>query len=527
MASIYKRTRDKTRRGSHWYIAYDDENGRRKTKKGFTDKRATEELATELEREVRRIKEGLVDPGEAARRDARKASLDRLVDRFDKYMQHNSPKHVKLVLARVRKVVEVARWTSLGECHTESFREAMSFIRKKQDIGNRTYNHYLQAVESFGNYLVAQKLCLANPFLGVPRMNNEVDVRHARRALTFEEVLSLVKAARESGITLQSFDGETRARIYIFSFMTGLRRRELGSLTRDSFNLTSNPPTLTVEAGCSKHRKKDILPLHPELAAMLPEWLEGLDGGQPLFPLLGEKKTWFMIRKDLEAAGIPYETSEGIADFHAAGRHSHITELMRNGVSLPQARELARHSDVRMTMRYTHIGLADQAKAVSHLPWTGKEPVTPAADEEKSWQRSDSGTGHTSEHLESSADSESHSETVNEKCRKSCVNGTYGIAFQRLATDVTETEKATSTGLEPELKISKAIGAQELTLYVVSPAALGQRRADNVIPVLASPDRVPSSLRFVVEHWLSLPPHIIDAITTLVESSTSSSVKGS
>jgi len=57
-----------------------------------------------------------------------------------------------------------------------------------------------------------------------------------------------------------------------------------------------------------------------------------------------------------------YETEDGIADFHAAGRHSHITELLRNGTSLPEAKELARHSDVKMTMKYAHIGITDQAK---------------------------------------------------------------------------------------------------------------------------------------------------------------------
>jgi hypothetical protein len=51
-----------------------------------------------------------------------------------------------------------------------------------------------------------------------------------------------------------------------------------------------------------------------------------------------------------------------------AGRHSYITELLRNGVSVVEARELARHTDVKMTMRYTHIGLADQAKALKRLP---------------------------------------------------------------------------------------------------------------------------------------------------------------
>jgi site-specific recombinase XerD len=68
-----------------------------------------------------------------------------------------------------------------------------------------------------------------------------------------------------------------------------------------------------------------------------------------------------MVKKDLERAEIPYETPAGIADFHAAGRHTHVTELLRSEASLPEARQLARHSDVRMTMKYTHIGLEDIA----------------------------------------------------------------------------------------------------------------------------------------------------------------------
>lgn len=33
-----------------------------------------------------------------------------------------------------------------------------------------------------------------------------------------------------------------------------------------------------------------------------------------------------------------------------------------------QAKELARHSDVKMTMRYAHVGLADQAESLKALP---------------------------------------------------------------------------------------------------------------------------------------------------------------
>lgn len=151
--------------------------------------------------------------------------------------------------------------------------------------------------------------------------------------------------------------------------MTGLRRNEIASLTPLSFSLDSEMPTVTVEAAFSKHRRKDVLPLHPEFVLMLGEWLKGVPPDVPLFPGLAKRRTWYMVKTDLEAAGIEYETAEGIADFHAAGRHTHITELLRNGATLPQAKELARHSDVKMTMRYTHIGIEDQAKALKQLPW--------------------------------------------------------------------------------------------------------------------------------------------------------------
>ena len=101
---------------------------------------------------------------------------------------------------------------------------------------------------------------------------------------------------------------------------------------------------------------------------MLRDWLKEIAPDAFLFPKLAKRRTWLMVQKDLEIAGIPYITPEGVADFHAAGRHSFITGLLRNGATLPEAKELARHSDVNMTRRYTHIGIHDQAKAVANLP---------------------------------------------------------------------------------------------------------------------------------------------------------------
>ena len=138
-------------------------------------------------------------------------------------------------------------------------------------------------------------------------------------------------------------------------------------LTPRSFDLDAEQPTLTIEAKSSKHRKKDVLPIHPDLVPLIRDWTEGLESNEPLFEKLAKRRTWLMVKKDLERVGIPYKNEDGIADFHAAGRHTHITELLRNGATLPEARELARHSDVRMTMKYTHISLDDQAKALQSV----------------------------------------------------------------------------------------------------------------------------------------------------------------
>jgi hypothetical protein len=52
----------------------------------------------------------------------------------------------------------------------------------------------------------------------------------------------------------------------------------------------------------------------------------------------------------------------------SASGPTHITELLRNGANLTEVMGLARHGDIRMTMKYAHIGIEDQAKALKALP---------------------------------------------------------------------------------------------------------------------------------------------------------------
>jgi len=366
MASIYKRSRDKKKRNAPYQIEYVDADGTRRVVKGFTDKGLTEQLAAKLENEVMLRKRGMIDPLAEQLAIKRQSLVADALDAFRRSLDNTTPKHQKLTMTRVTRLVE--GFKTLGEIDGEKVEDRLKDIRREEDLGARTYNHYLQAIDEFGKWLVSSKRLSANPVTGLERLNAEVDVRHARRALTPEEVSRLVESARSSGVEVQGYDGELRARAYLMSFFTGLRRQELGSLTPRSFKLDDAQPTLTVDAACSKHRRKDTLPMHGELVLLVREWVRDLGPDDLLFPRIERKKTWLMVKKDLERVGIPYETHEGIADFHAAGRHSHITGLLRNGATLVEARELARHADVRMTMKYTHIGLQDQADALAGLP---------------------------------------------------------------------------------------------------------------------------------------------------------------
>jgi hypothetical protein len=76
-----------------------------------------------------------------------------------------------------------------------------------------------------------------------------------------------------------------------------------------------------------------------------------------------------MLRRDLEAADIPYEDENGrYADFHCL-RHTFISNIGRSGATVKETQTLARHSTSALTLDvYSHIGLYDERRAIERLP---------------------------------------------------------------------------------------------------------------------------------------------------------------
>ncbi len=262
--------------------------------------------------------------------------------------------------------------------------------KKDGGFGPASSNHYTKSMKAFGNWLVKARRVPGNPFQHLTRVNADVDVRHQRRALAADEFTRLLTAAR-GGKKYRKQSGPDRAILYLVAGMTGLRASELASLTPESFSLDAETPIVTVEAAYSKHRRQDEVPLHADLVAELRPWLAKKEQGARVWPGKWAKHSQGvdMIRRDLgiaraawiaeaQTAGetmareasdfLAYADHDGeVADFHAL-RHTFITNLVSAGVQPKDAKELARHSTITLTMdRYSHVGVRDTAAALGKL----------------------------------------------------------------------------------------------------------------------------------------------------------------
>ena len=87
-----------------------------------------------------------------------------------------------------------------------------------------------------------------------------------------------------------------------------------------------------------------------------------------MFAALPTTRTAAMLRHDLAAAGIAYETDSGVLDFHAL-RAAYVSELVRSGAQVKTCQVLARHSDPKLTIGvYAKASIHDLTGAVESLP---------------------------------------------------------------------------------------------------------------------------------------------------------------
>jgi len=259
---------------------------------------------------------------------------------------------------------------------------------------------YVTALKGFGRWMHRERRVSDNIMLGLLKLNPKTDKRHPRRPFTVEEMhwlLSTTKATpARYGMT-----GIERALLYRVATETGFRANELRSLTRSSFRLDSNKPGITVQAGYSKRRRDDVLPLRADTVAELRVFLSAKLPMASVFNMPEKYDVVDMLRDDmadarqawLADAATPQEHAERastaflcyvdaqgrFADFHAL-RHTTGTLLAASGAHPKVTQTIMRHSDINLTMSlYTHTLAGQKADAIENLPSLDVPPMNQQA----------------------------------------------------------------------------------------------------------------------------------------------------
>ncbi|MCP4257267.1 MAG: site-specific integrase [Planctomycetes bacterium] len=353
---------------SHWHIQFEDNLSIRRELKAYTFEQETKTLAdriqallnyksnnqpldSELQKFIEnlnaKIRNELIGFGLL---DSQKASagkkLRELVSEYVQFLEakERSDKYISDTQAELERIFEgcsVQFWSDIAPT------QVMAYLKKLRDEGlsYRRSNAYLKSTKAFCKWMVECSYVSHSPLNHLKTLNVELDRRRQRRALTTDELRRLLEATISSE-ELFGMTGAERCLLYYTATQLGLRANEIRTLKVESFDL--DDLTVTVEAGNSKRRTEDILPIRQHLGVRLKEFFKSK---LPTTKAFGgtyqylTDKTALMLKADLAKAKIDYVDSAGkVCDFHSL-RGTFITALDKTDASLKERMTLARHSD--------------------------------------------------------------------------------------------------------------------------------------------------------------------------------------
>jgi integrase len=353
---------------THWHIQFEDNLGIIRELKAYTNEQATKRLADRIQQLLNyksnnqpldselqnfienlnaKIRNELISFGLLDSQKAKAGKpLKELVSEFAKFLEakERAEKYIRSTkgeLERIFKGCSFRYWSDISPT------TIMAYLKKMRNEGlsYRSSNSYLKSAKAFCKWLVDCNYVSRSPLKHLKTLDTELDRRRERRALTTEELRLLLKTTINSkerfGMT-----GAERCLVYYTATQLGLRANEIRTLKVESFDL--DDMTVTVEAGNSKRRTEDILPLRRDLSARSKEFFKGKETTEKAFGGSYQQltdKTADMLKADLAEAGIDYIDDSGkVCDFHSL-RGTFITALDKTDASLKERMTLARHSD--------------------------------------------------------------------------------------------------------------------------------------------------------------------------------------
>jgi integrase len=371
MASAFKRKRKVkldngkivVKQSQKYYTRLTDADGIKRTIPLFRDKTASQQQAAQLVKEVELARTGVVDRYKEHRKKPMEEHLEEF--RHSLLAKGNTTKHADQTVYRAKRIIEGCKFVFWNDIQPSKVQRYLAELRSGQEcMSAQTSNYYLKSIKQFAKWMVQDGRAPMSPLEHLRTINARTDKRRERRALDPDELRLLlettVAAPERFGMC-----GYERALLYRLAAESGLRASELRSLTVASFDFIRY--TITVEAGYSKHRRQDELPLRADMAAELEKLFAHKMRDAQAFNV--PDKPAKMLQADLADAGIDYIDESGrVFDFHAL-RGQCASLLAASGIHPKVAQSIMRHGDINLTMsRYTHVLRGQESEAIAKLP---------------------------------------------------------------------------------------------------------------------------------------------------------------
>jgi len=301
----------------------------------------------------------------------------------------NVPEHIEQTHRRAKSILD--GFLTFANVSASKVQNEISMLQRtvkkrvngelvEVSIGNataKTQNYYLQSCQQFFRWAVKDGRINSNP---LEHLNKKKAQSKPQTTLTAKELSCLLTHAEAVGISY-GLEGYDRAILYRFAALTGFRSKEIRSFRVSDIDLTGL--TVVLSGDFTKNGKEAIIPLRPDLAAALREYLSGKLPDVQAFAMPSKHNVARMFRKDAEDARkkwikknpdadntgfLERDTDEVLFNFHSL-RHTFGSLLAASGAHPKTVQTLMRHSTITLTMNlYTHSFRENEVSAIQNLP---------------------------------------------------------------------------------------------------------------------------------------------------------------
>jgi len=292
---------------------------------------------------------------------AQPASLEALEADIDEWSRilRAELRDAEHVISRVRSARRACGWRTLTDIDHDSVRAYLADLQRRGRKGKTRRNH-LSAIRTFVRWCLESGRLSSDPTAGIPTPRND-DSTEGVRALTVEEMRGMIGVALDTGGDGRRND--ERAYVYILAATSGLRRAELRRLRVGM--LDAPQAEIRLPANLAKNGRPAAIQLPEWVSRIFSQRIRNRRPEEVLFRSLPDCRT---IGKDLSAAGFSTHCPRGRTVGLHSFRKGFVTALARAGVHPKTAQQMARHSDIALTMGvYTDIRDAECRVAAESL----------------------------------------------------------------------------------------------------------------------------------------------------------------